>query len=592
MNMRTKTGLAIIQVALILGVLGDVLLRAKPWGLNVLLFNLAFAGGTVTLLRLYAPERLTRQTYALLGALVFFASMFVWRDAIELRVADTFAIIVILGVVFLPTLKITASIAGAFQYAISVVWAGVNSLFAPFVLLASDIGWTELPMSGWRKHAFAILRSLLIVTPLILIFGALFMAADAVYDGWVRQMLNVDFETIFSHGIIFTVFAWLTAGYFRGVIFGGTASVVESSLSIIASDTEESEGSPVARMRAESGEPPVTLPDNKTVVEHINISDPSDPKAASENESEHASTASSATGSAKRKWSWADLDNSIVPGFTLGTVEIAVILGLINLLFLSFVIFQLPYLFGGMDLVQNTPDFKLAAYARRGFGELVTVAGLVLPILLASHWLIRKDSPNAQKLFRVLAGVQIGLLFIIMASAVQRLVLLTGNLGYGMTTVRFYPMVFMLWLAVVFVWFGATVLRGARKHFAWGALWSAFVILGATHVLNPDAFIVKTNIALMQQGRNFDVNYNFGLGADAVPDVLAALPQLSLEQQCSAKVSLHILYGQLGEAGELRSLNVSRMIAFDKLGRSADLSRVDGCPSWVQDNLKLDEPER
>lgn len=592
MNKRTRPGLAIIQVALILGVLGDVLLRAKPWGLNVLLFNLAFAGGTITLLRLYAPERLTRQTYVLLGALVFFASMFVWRDAIELRVADTFAIIVILGVVFLPTLKITASIAGAFQYAISVVWAGVNSLFAPFVLLASDIGWTELPMSGWRKHAFAVLRSLLIVTPLILIFGALFMAADAVYDGWVRRMLNVDFETIFSHGIIFTVFAWLTAGYFRGVIFGGTASVVESSLSIIAPDAEESEGSPVARMRAESGEPPVTLPDNKTVVEHINISDPSDPKPA-EGESEKASTASSAPGSGNRKWSWADLDNSIVPGFTLGTVEIAVILGLINLLFLSFVIFQLPYLFGGMDLVQNTPDFKLAAYARRGFGELVTVAGLVLPILLASHWLIRKDSPNAQKLFRVLAGIQIGLLFIIMASAVQRLVLLTGNLGYGMTTVRFYPMVFMLWLAVVFVWFGATVLRGARKHFAWGALWSAFVILGATHVLNPDAFIVKTNIALMQQGRNFDVNYNFGLGADAVPDVLAALPQLSLEQQCSAKVELHILYRQLGETGDLRSLNVSRKIAWYALNQNdAVIHQVEGCPSWVQQNLKLDEPER
>lgn len=590
--MRTKTGLAIIQVALILGVLGDVLLRQTPWGLNVLLFNLAFAGGTVTLLRLYAPERLTKQTYALLGALVFFASMFVWRDAIELRVADTFAIIVILGVVFLPTLKITASIAGAFQYAISVVWAGVNSLFAPFVLLASDIGWTELPMSGWRKHAFAVLRSLLIVTPLILIFGALFMAADAVYDGWVRRMLNVDFETIFSHGIIFTVFAWLTAGYFRGVIFGGTASVVESSLSIIAPDAEESEGSPVARMRAETGEPPVTLPDNKTVVEHINISDPSDPKKA-EGESEKASTASSATGSAKRKWSWADLDNSIVPGFTLGTVEIAVILGLINLLFLSFVIFQLPYLFGGMDLVQNTPDFKLAAYARRGFGELVTVAGLVLPILLASHWLIRRDSPNAQKLFRVLAGVQIGLLFIIMASAVQRLVLLTGNLGYGMTTVRFYPMVFMLWLAVVFVWFGATVLRGARKHFAWGALWSAFVILGATHVLNPDAFIVKTNIALLQQGRAFDGYYNFSLSADAVPEALAALPQLSLEQQCSAKVWLHIAYRQLGETGDLRSLNVSRKIAWYALNQNdAVIHKVEGCSNWVRENLKLDEPER
>lgn len=71
-----------------------------------------------------------------------------------------------------------------------------------------------------------------------------------------------------------------------------------------------------------------------------------------------------------------------------------------------------------------------------------------------------------------------------MASAVQRLVLLTGELGYGLTTVRFYPMVLMTWLAVVFVWFAFTVLRGARNFFAWGALWSAIVILGATNLLN------------------------------------------------------------------------------------------------------------
>src|SRR6202008_1140832 len=105
---------------------------------------------------------------------------------------------------------------------------------ASVALLASDVGWNEIPMTGWRKHGFAVLRSLLIATPLILIFGALFMAADAVYDGWVRSILNVDFETLLSHGALFAVFAWLTAGYFRGAIFAGAAQVIEPSLSILA----------------------------------------------------------------------------------------------------------------------------------------------------------------------------------------------------------------------------------------------------------------------------------------------------------------------------------------------------------------------
>lgn len=115
MNERTKTGFEILQVAVVIGVLGDVLLRSTPWGLNVLLFNLAFAAGALVMLWRHAPERLTAQTYGLLGALVFFASMFAWRDAIELRVADTFAIIAILGVLFLPTLKISAKVAGVFN---------------------------------------------------------------------------------------------------------------------------------------------------------------------------------------------------------------------------------------------------------------------------------------------------------------------------------------------------------------------------------------------------------------------------------------------------------------------------------------------
>jgi len=61
--------------------------------------------------------------------------MFVWRDSIELRVADTFAIVTILGVLFLPTLKVSARIAGVIHYAAGVVWAGFNAAFSAVPLL-------------------------------------------------------------------------------------------------------------------------------------------------------------------------------------------------------------------------------------------------------------------------------------------------------------------------------------------------------------------------------------------------------------------------------------------------------------------------
>jgi len=591
MNQRTRTGLEILQVAVMLGILGDVLLRQTPWGLNVLLFNLAFAGGVIILLRRHAPERLTKQTYALIGALVFFASMFVWRDSIELRIADTFAIIVILGVLFLPTLKISAQIAGVFQYAIGVVWAGLNSLFAAGALFGADIQWNNLSTSGWRRHALAVFRGMLIATPLILIFGALFMAADAVYEGWVRTVFNIDFENFISHMVLLGLFGWLTAGYLRGIIFFGVENAqaetrAVASVPVYDTDLGTEKTSPLAQVRAESGEHPVVLPDNKTVVEHINISDP--PVSGAEVrpsarafDPTHLSTARSEKSKESKTWSWANIDNSIVPGFTLGTVETGVILGLVNLLFLSFVIFQLPYLFGGMDLVQNTPDFKLAEYARRGFGELVAVAALVLPMLLVGHWLLKKDKPAATTLFRVLAGIQIALLFVIMASAVQRLVLLTGNLGYGMTTVRLYPMVFMTWLAIVFILFAATVLRNARQYFAWAALWSAFFILGATHVLNPDAFIVRTNIALMQQGRDFDAYYNSDLSDNSIPELVEGLPLMSFEDQCVVRGHLDQRSTKAQEESGLRSFNLSRYAAKEYFNAANGFPNEEGCPEFI-----------
>ena len=315
----------------------------------------------------------------------------------------------------------------------------------------------------------------------------------------------------------------------------------------------------------------MTLPGSLSILEHINISDPPDKPA------ELANTDAPKT--EDKKWDWTKIDNTLLPNaFTLGTVEIGVILGAINLLFLSFVLVQLPYLFGGMELVQNTPDFKLAEYARRGFGELVMVSALVLPMLLVSHWLIRKESPLTERLYKVLAGVQIVLLFVIMASATQRLVLLTGNLGYGLTTIRLYPMIFMIWMAMVFVWFTVTVLRGRRQYFAWGALWSAFFIVAATHMLNPDDFIVRTNVRLMQQGREFDARYNASLSADATPALVGSFTDLNEPDQITAIRQLAREYCRNEHGGDLRSFNLSRLHSRHLLNaENEQIKRIGGC---------------
>ena len=586
MNERTKTSFEILQAAAIIGLLGDVLLRQTPWGLNVLLFNVAFAAAMIMLLRRHTTEQLTPHTVALFGAMVFFASMFVWRDSIELHVADTVAIIVILSVLLLPRMKVPAQVAGIFHYVIAFLWSSVNAFLAPFALVGSDVKWSKMPADGWRKHLGAVLRGILLAAPLVLIFGGLFMAADAAYEGLVQRTFNILPETVFQHVLLFAVFAWLSAGYLRGVLIqplGSVSDMVAEPTTAEESGTNDAK-SKVDSFRAECGESPVTFPDNRSAVEHLNISDP--PNAQEAETPPVGSVPDVEEETAKGKWEWATLDNSLLrTSFTLGAVEVGVILGLMNLLFLSFVIVQVPYLFGGMDLVQNTPDFKLAEYARRGFGELVAVSALVLPTLLVGHWLIRKEARGAHNLFRILAGTQIVLLFVIMASAVQRLVLLTGNLGYGMTTVRLYPLIFMSWLAVVFIWFAATVLRGARQYFAIGALWSAFLFLAATHVLNPDALIVKTNLALMRQGRAFDGNYNsLELSADALPVLINALPSLNETDQIAVTQGIVFRHCEGLKEGDWRSWNIDRVAARSVIEQTPALAEIfDVCdPNYIR----------
>ena len=104
MNDRSKVGLEILKVAAAAGLLGDILLRATPWGLNVLLFNIAFVAGFLMLLKKTRPAALNASVFALAGAQVFFAAMFVYRDSIQLRIADSAAILLILAVQFLPKL--------------------------------------------------------------------------------------------------------------------------------------------------------------------------------------------------------------------------------------------------------------------------------------------------------------------------------------------------------------------------------------------------------------------------------------------------------------------------------------------------------
>lgn len=537
MNQKTKTGLEILEAALLLGILGDALLRATPWGINVLLWIVGLVAAMVALTLRRKKELWRTENLWIHGALVFFAACLAWRDSLTLQTLDVLILLSLLSILTLPALKIQAKLTGFLQYALGAVYAGFNAALAPFILVFSVIEWNTIPRTGAMKHLGAVLKGLAIAAPILFVFGALFMAADAVFEGIVKNTFQIEPEILFSHFLLFGFLAWISGGYLQGILFSGFADAFEN---IFSENKPNRTETPIQTLDLNEKTQPPSVTE---ISEQPN-------KENAEKKAEMPEIPKSETAENKSAGSI----------FSLGAIEIGIVLGLVNLLFLSFVIVQIRYFFGGMDLVQSTPDFKLAEYARRGFFELCWVAGLMLPILLTAHWLIRKDDTKTENLFRVFSVINIVLLFVIMFSAVERMLLYTGNLGYGLTTMRLYPTAFMLWLALVFVWFGLTVLRNQANRFAWGALWTALLVVGGLHVLNPDDLVVRVNTNLMKQGRAYDAHYLTNLSDDAVPAMLEALPAMTFEQQCVIRNEM-LFRLKKDETGDFRSFNLSRWTA-------------------------------
>jgi hypothetical protein len=483
---KTRMGLEILAIGLILGVLGDGLLRAMPWGLNVTLCAVALTAAAALLVRRHGVTPGPDAPWLAL-TVVLLGAAFTRRDAAVLAQFDVIGMIIALalGAASLQGTRLAGQ--RPLEYLRDGMVAAGGTIAGGFMLVGQDIDWREIPQEGRFRHVRAVGLGVLLAAPLLVVFGALFASADSVFSNVIQNAFAFDVGTVASHTILIGIWAGLTAGYLRWSL--------------------------VAR--------PDALP---------------------------APRAASATG--------------IVP--------VATALGLINLMFLLFVVVQLRYFFGGAPLIEETTGLTYAEYARRGFFELLAASGLVLPVLLGADHLVRGESAAHLTTFRRLAGLLLVLLAVVMASALERMRLYVD--AFGLSEDRLYSTAFMVYLLGIFAWFGWTVLRGRRGAFAFGALIQGFAVLAGLHMLNPDAFIVRTNLHRPAAERPFDAKYALSLGADAVPLLLDALPSLSDRDRCVVALELLRHWGDGAEGdyravqGDWRTWNWSR-------GRSRRLVR-------------------
>lgn len=489
-------GTNILIAALMMGLASDLLfhdsiVHSVPNGLSVLLWSILTS---LVVFTVAAAKRhdINRRNLWWLLPINLSAFAYMWRDSAILHGIDMYLMFFSLVMLSFSFKGNVAQATGVFNYVGAAFSTLIDSLVEAINLIKFDLPWREFIPQQLRGKAPAVVRGFAFAVPLLVIFSALFISADAAFASLLNRGLSINFSDVAVHSIILLGFSWCTAGYLR-------------------------------------------------------------PMFSNDKGAELTANSDATIGMFKPN---------------IGRVELNIVLALMNLLFLSFVLVQFRYFFGGTHLVMTTAHLTWSEYARKGFFELATVTGLVLPLLLAGDWLLPRHGDKFDKIFPIQAGIQISLLFIIMMSAFQRMNLYQQS--FGQTELRFYVSAFIGCMAVLYLIFAATVLVGKRSKFAFAASCAAFVVVAILQVANPDRIIVAANIENAVKGKSFDSEYALRLSNDAVPYLAAHVKELPFTAQKEIARSL-VSQEKNAKHYDIRSFNMSRCEAYNAIRENLPL---------------------
>jgi len=258
----------------------------------------------------------------------------------------------------------------------------------------------------------------------------------------------------------------------------------------------------------------------------------------------------------------------------LGGTEALTVLALVNAVFVAFVAVQAAYLFGGLDTM-GAIGISYAEYARRGFFELVVVAVLAVGLIVALDLVA-----TARTRWLIGAGVLlVGLTGAVLVSSATRMRLYQE--AYGWTELRLYVLATIVLLAVVLVGLALALLADRVRWIGHVAIIAGLVLGIGLNLLGPVRFITDRNVDRLADPSlvpahgtaGLDELYLVGLGDDAVPGLLRAMPLLDAERAAYLRHDLRIRLRHLDEPGleAWQAWNLGREVARDAL-ESADLA--------------------
>jgi hypothetical protein len=210
--------------------------------------------------------------------------------------------------------------------------------------------------------------------------------------------------------------------------------------------------------------------------------------------------------------------------FRLNMIEASMVLGSVNFLFVAFVLIQARYLFGGQANI-TAQGYTYAAYARRGFYELLGVSCMTL-FLLVTLENVTYRKREEENTFRGLVVLMVALTFVILIAAFRRLNLYEN--AYGYTRIRVMSGTFMIWLAVLLLALLVAILRHRSEIVLIGCVVTAVGFVLTLNLMNLDGFIASHNIARFEDTGKLDVSYLLSLSDDAIPTVATLIDNRDL----------------------------------------------------------------
>ncbi len=212
-----REGRIALAAALIVGVAGDVLLRAGPWGTGFSLW-VALVVGAAIVTTWSGQRRIAPLAMAFLAAAVLFGACLSLRDSPELRVLNIAGALIAMVMALLAGRGLRLGSASVVQYVSAVIVGARSAISAPIMAATKGMG---RPTDRSARLAVRVLLAVLLAAPLLLLFGALLTAADPVFGHLVRTAFGIDIGRLISHAVVITLLSWSAGGYLLALLHRG-----------------------------------------------------------------------------------------------------------------------------------------------------------------------------------------------------------------------------------------------------------------------------------------------------------------------------------------------------------------------------------